>query len=479
MAALAWWRRGVAPAEGIPRGVPLRPNGQRYPRDIESKVMKAGWEGPYYFRSSRWHEDLLLVLEQVRLSVKANMPPSPAFAAAAEDYLHRDTTWSPQRVARLSKIIGLSVLLALSLLAALGALATEGPEALHGLFRPVAVAIWLFFVALKRHHKPVSVLASLQASIEAGNSLSESMGRLPRFFPMELTSLVAMAEKTGNLADILENFSGQTVKNWTAQRDLGRVLRYIGFSLILQAGIITFLAVKVLSVFEEIFLELSIPLGSEHHIPGLPLYLPLPSIEDIFYMANFVSVHRYHVVMICWLVGLWIVLRPWRKRRVWSSRIESTLLLSIPGLRGLVARQNLATVAFLLSQFLRAGVPLEQALAAVGQGGVHPLYRRWVMQVRKRIMNGSTLHDACRAGQPVIPVPGSFVSLLSMGETHGRLESSLSYIAEQYQAAVDRRKQLLRSCVLPLGVFFLGYIVLSIEASMFQALVDLADSILQ
>ena len=478
MTVLAWWRRSAAPAAGIRRGLPLRPGGQRYPHGIESQAMSARWEGPYYFRSSRWHEDLLLVLEQIRLSVKANVPLSPAFAAAAEDYLHRENTWSPQRVARLSKIIGLSLLLALSLLAALGALAVEGPDAIRGLFRPVVVAVWLFFVALKRHHKPASVLASLQASIEAGNSLSESMGRLPRFFPAELASLVAMAEKTGNLAEILGNFSNNTVKNWTAQRDLGRVLRYIGFSLILQAGIITFLAVKVLSVFEEIFLELSIPLGSEHHIPGLPLHLPLPSIEDIFFMANFVSVHRYHVAMICWLVGLWMVLRPWRKRRVWSSRIESTLLLSIPGLRGLVARQNLATIAFLLGQYLRAGVPLERALEAVGQGGLHPLYRRWVMQVRKRILNGSSLHDACLAGQPAIPVPGSFVSLLSMGETHGRLESSLSYIAEQYQEAVDRRKQLLRSCVLPLGVFLLGYIVLSIEASMFQALVDLADSIL-
>lgn len=476
MAAAFRWRVWPRADAGPRRGVPLLPGGQHYPRRVEKQIVKAGWEGPYYLRSGRWREDLLLVLEQIRLSVKANVPLSPAFAAAAEDYLHVYSTWSPQRVARLSKIIGLSFLLVVFLLMALGALAAEGPDALRGLIRPVVVAVWLFFAALKRHHKPVSVLASLQSSVEAGNSLSESMRRLPRFFPGELTALVAMAEKTGNLDAVLDNFSSETVKRWTAQRELGRVLRYVGIGLLFQASIIAFLAVKVFSVFEEILAELDVPLGRDRHIPGL--HIPLPSIEDIFYIVNFLSVYRIHVGMVCWLAAFWFLIRPWRKRRVWSSRIESTLLLSIPGLRGLVARQNLASIAFMLGQFLQAGVPLEQALEATGRGGLHPAYRRWVMHVRDRILNGASLRDACTGIRLAAPVPRSFVSLVSMGETHGRLESALAYIAEQYQAQVDRRKKLLRSCVLPLGVFIMGYVVLSIEASMFQAMTDLAEAIM-
>ncbi|MBL7649896.1 MAG: type II secretion system F family protein [Candidatus Hydrogenedentes bacterium] len=416
------------------------------------------------------------MLEQIRLGVKANVPLGSSLAAAAEDFLYLERGWTPQRVARLSKVAGISLLLLLSLLGALGALATVGPEAIRGLIRPIVIAFWLYFAAVKRHYKPMGVLVSLQRSINQGCSLSEAMGKLPRFFPAELVSQVAMAERTGNLEVILDNFSTETVKKWTAQRDFSRVLNYVWIGLSIQAGVIAFLAVKVFSVFEEILMELHVPLGSAHTVPGLPV--PLPSIEDIFAIANFFSVHRYHVAMICWLAGLWLVLRPWRRRRVWSSRVESTFLLSIPGLRGMVARQNLASIAFQLNQYLLAGVPLEHALDVVSRGGLHPLYARWVAQVRKRILNGSTLREACSHDARAVPVPGSFIAMVAMGETHGRLEETLAYLAEQYQAGVERRKKFLRSCVLPMGVFLMGYIVLGLETALFQAMVDMADAIM-
>jgi len=68
--------------------------------------------------------------------------------------------------------------------------------------------------------------------------------------------------------------------------------------------------------------------------------------------------------------------------------------------------------------------------------------------------------------------------MVAMGETHGRLEETLAYLAEQYQAGVERRKKFLRSCVLPMGVFLMGYIVLSLETALFQAMVDMADAIM-
>lgn len=457
-------------------GPPPLPKSRRFPRSVESKAADPKWQGPYYLRANRWHEDLLLVLEQIRLGVKANVPLGSSLAAAAEDFLYLERGWTPQRVARLSKIAGLSFLLVLSLLGALGAIVTVGPEANPGLVRPIVIAFWLFFAAAKRHYKPMSVLVSLQRSMNQGCTLSEAMGKLPRFFPAELVAQVAMAERTGNLETILDNFSTETIKKWTAQRDFARVINYLWAGLIIQAGVIAFLVVKVLSVFEEILAELGVSLSGAHTIPGLPV--PLPSIEGIFNVANFISVHRYHIAMICWLVGLWLVLRPLRRRRIWSSRVESTFLLSIPGLRGMVARQNLASIAFQLNQFLLAGVPLEHALEVVSRGGLHPLYGRWVAQVRKRILNGSSLREACSHGARAVPVPGSFVALISMGETHGRLEETLAYLAEHYQAGVERRKKILRNCVMPLGVLLMGYIVLSLETALFQAMVDMADAII-
>lgn len=54
------------------------------------------------------------------------------------------------------------------------------------------------------------------------------------------------------------------------------------------------------------------------------------------------------------------------------------------------------------------------------------------------------------------------------GDAPGHLEGTLLYLAEQYQAEVERRKKLLSSCVLPMGVFLMGYIVLSVDRRRFK-----------
>jgi type IV pilus assembly protein PilC len=368
----------------------------------------------------------------------------------------------------------LGVLVLFTLLGALATIADEGPEAIVELVEPGLFGLWLILVARHQRYKPAAVFATLQARIDAGHSLSESMARLPIFFPKDLVSLVGMAEKTGKLDTVLDTFSGATLKQWTAQRELSRVLRYIGISFAIQGAVATFMVVKVMSIFEETLLEVGADPDAPHHIPGL--HIPLPSLMDFYNIANFISVHKIHVVGICWLIALWLWMRPKRKRRNWASRFESTALLLIPGLHGLLARQNLGTITFMLHELLRAGVPLEQALDTVQYSDLHPLYKRWVGGVRRRILNGVSLREACSGTQLLAPIPRSFVGLIAMGETHGRLENSLNYLAEQYQAQVERRKKLLMGCVLPVGVFSMGYVVLAIEASMFQALVDLADA---
>jgi len=445
-----------------------------YPHYVRKRARNPKWEGPYYFYAKHWRRDLLLVLEQIRLSVKSNVPLSPAFAAAAQDYTVKEKGWSPRRASRFFTLTGLSVLVFFTLLGALATIADEGPEAIAELVEPGLFGLWLIIVARHQRYKPAAVFAALQTRIDAGHSLSESMARLTIFFPKDLVSLVGMAEKTGQLDTVLDSFSGETLKQWTAQRELSRVLRYIGISLAIQGAVATFLVVKVMSVFEEVLLEAGVDPDAAHYIPGL--HIPLPSLLDFYNIANFVSVHKVHLVGVCWLICLWLWMRPKRKRRNWASRFESTALLLIPGLRGLLARQNLGTIAFMLHELLRAGVPLEQALDTVEHGDLHPLYRRWVGGVRRRVLNGVSLRDACTGLRLLAPIPRSFVGLIAMGETHGRLESSLRYLAENYQAQVERRKTLLMGCVLPLGVIAMGYVVLAVEASMFQALIDLADA---
>jgi type IV pilus assembly protein PilC len=457
-----------------PCAVPQRPDGQRYPRHVEKKIRKSEWPGPHYFYGSQWRHDLLQVLEQIRLNVKSNVPLAPAFAAAAEDYLHVEKTWSPQRVARLCKITGLAVLLLLAAAGALVTAAEEGAESLPEFINPAIIGVWLFLTARGHQYKPVTVFAALQSRMEAGETLSEAMRRLPRFFPKDLVSFVQMGEDTGKPGVILDDFTKESIKMLTANREMNKVLWYIGLGIALQFGVISFLMVKVVPVFYEVLNELGVKSGG--FTPSPELLIPLPPTNLLVVLMD-ALVYKGPLVLGV-VVPVWFWLRKRRTRRSWSSRASSTLLLGIPGLRGLVARQNLASAAYMLRHLLVAGVPLERALDAVAHGDLHPLYRRCFSQVRKRVMNGDTLHDACEGLHLLAPMPRSFVAMLSMAETTGNLERALDYLAKQYYAEAERRRRLLSSFVLPAGVLLMGYIVLSMEMSIFKSMIALADAMI-
>ncbi|MBX3176605.1 MAG: type II secretion system F family protein [Candidatus Hydrogenedentes bacterium] len=416
------------------------------------------------------------MLEQIRVSVKANVPLSPAFAAAAQDYLVADTGFSPQRIARICKLAGLGILMLLAMLGALDSICQEGAEALPELIPGVVIAAWLMINVIRQRHKPAAVFTALQSHVESGHTLSEAMNRLPRFFPRNLIALAEMGERTGTLDDVLDRFSSDTIAMYTGGRELRRVLWYFGIGIVVQISIILFFMVKVVPVFYELFAELGVHATAESPAPHM---FPIPSTNLLVAIADFLAYKGPFLIFILgWSVSLWLWIRPKFQRRSWASRKLATPLLAVPGIRGMVARQNLGTAAFMLQQMLQAGVPLERALDAVANADLHRVYRHWFARVRKRVLNGDSLKDACSGIRLATPVPRSFTSLLAMGEAHGRLESALAYIAENYRGQVERRRKLLVSCVLPLGVFIMGYITLSMAASMFQMLTAAADAVM-
>ena len=446
-----------------------------YPIYVLDKISTPDWPGPYYFRKKRWQGDLLMVLDQLRLCVRANAPMGPALGMAAQDLLEADHVWSSYRVGRLLKVLGIAAIGAIALLSSLSAILEEGGNGIPRLIKPILLCVWLVFALRKELHKPAAIFAVLHNQLSAGRTLSEAMARMPRFFPKDLVALIAVGEETGKLGEVLDSFSQKSIVLWTGERELNNGMRYVTMLLAMLSGIVAFMMTKVLPVFEEIQMDQGVVTDTARWIPGT--YIPLPSILDLFAIGDFLTAHLTSIIGAAWLIALWIYIRPMRKRRNWASRVESTLLFSIPGLRGLVARQNLGMMAYMLRALLAAGASMEHALNTLIAGDFHPLYISWLRKVRASVMNGNTLRDAC-GGIRMVPVPHSFLALIAMGESHGRLDQSLAYIAEQYETQVERRRKFLMAMVFPLGIFFAGYGVLSIEMASFQAFIAMSDSLM-
>ena len=93
-----------------------------------------------------------------------------------------------------------------------------------------------------------------------------------------------------------------------------------------------------------------------------------------------------------------------------------------------IPRQELINFCFHLEQLSLAGVPLVEGLGDLRDSLDHPLFRRIVSDLCRRIENGETLSQAMRSHpQAFNPI---FINLISAGESSGQIPEILANLGE-------------------------------------------------
>lgn len=443
----------------------------------------ATWKGPVYWNARVWRRDVVLVSEHIRSLIACNVPLAPGLAAAALEEQRLRRFWNPQRASASVSVIGAIVLLIV--LGGSIALDIDGLHSGIGFVQAVVmvgIAAWLIRGICANRSSRQSVFLALERRIASGAGLSDAMGTLPRFFPRHLVDLVEAGEVSGNLDPAFDQFNEAMLHSLGLQRQLKTVLAYLGFVLAAQLSIVSFLLVKVIPVFTEILQEM------EHESPGVlnaqaagglaPLVdTLLPDIDTLAWLGEQTVTAGPMLAAIAALAAIAILLGRFRKRRHWAARRSASALLFVPWFRGLTVRHNLGLIALMLHGLLRAGVPLDRALAMALGSDVHPAYRRWLGELRARVCQGESLKEAFHSVPARGLIPESFQGLIEAGERSGQLPEMLGRIAELYRRDTEKRLRILHAVVLPAGIFILGYLALVTQVSVFRLLIDMAESI--
>ena len=255
-------------------------------------------------------------------------------------------------------------------------------------------------------------------------------------------------------------------------------LMYLSLVFLVKGLIVSFILVKILPVFSEVWDDFG---------GGLPA--PTRVLMEI---ANFV-VYNWWLILI-YLVGLGIALNLANRliershtseigmrgvrRRGFATRGYASFFLFVPGLRGFLIKQNLSTVALILEKLLKAGLPIGDALESVARADLNPLYRRAVNGVHRSVLQGATLADALERQLGIVLIPKSFRSFVSLGERSGMLPEALARVAELYHGDVARGAGIMSDTMLPLCVLLIGHVTLFVLLSCYLPIFSLSDMIL-
>ena len=269
------------------------------------------------------------------------------------------------------------------------------------------------------------VARRLVSSLEEGLPLSEALMRnAPKVFPKSFYVMIGIGERAGTLCEILKLLERWYEDAGSTRMRILTALIYPFTVLATCAGIISFLLVKVVPTFAEIFADMG---GT----------LPAATQATLSLSHLLVSNHRLFLSLLpVSLVALLLFVK-------FAPRIDllGRITLKIPLVGRLVYHRDLLRFSSLMSMLLGAGMPAPEALSLCEPETMYPPLRDAVKLATAEVWEGRALSEAISGKRVFSP---TFSWLVSVGEQKGSLADSFEAIAEIEKSRIDNIVEIVR-----------------------------------
>jgi general secretion pathway protein F len=124
-----------------------------------------------------------------------------------------------------------------------------------------------------------------------------------------------------------------------------------------------------------------------------------------------------------------------------------------------ISAAELAVITRQLASLAQSGLPLEEALLAVGQQNDHPRTKSIVLGVRSKVMEGHTLADGLAEFPQAFP--DLYRSTVAAGEQTGHLDVVLDRLADYTEARQQLRQKINNAMVYPIALVLMSIAIIS------------------
>lgn len=292
-----------------------------------------------------------------------------------------------------------------------------------------------------------TVITQLSKDVEAGQSLSDALGKHPKVFPPIFVNMVRAGETGGVLDEVLErladHFESEQALNAKIKSAMTYPIAMGGLVLIVLVAMMVF----VVPTFEKMFSDMGGKLPFMTQI--------LVNISN--FVAGFGGVATLVVVIA--LVNLF---KWWSKGpgvRIWDGA-----KLNMPVFGSMIRKMALARFTRTFGTLVSAGVPILSALDIVADTAGNEVVADAVKHTRSAIKEGETIAKPLSESKVF---PSMLVQMIAVGEETGALDSMLNKVADFYDEEVATAVDGLTSLIEPLMMASLGVIVGSMVIALY------------
>jgi type IV pilus assembly protein PilC len=303
------------------------------------------------------------------------------------------------------------------------------------------------------------VVGEVSAQVQQGDAFNEAISKHPMVFSRLYIAMVKAGESGGLLSEILDRLASFLESASRLKKKVKSAMTYPVIVICIAIAITTFLIVRVVPVFGEIFADF-----------GAKLPAPTQFLLDV---SAFIRGNWWIIVLVIGgtFFSIRTFLRTERGRQLWDR-----WKLKLPIFGPLIHKICMTRFARTFAQLIRAGVPILEVMDIVGDTSGNYVIEQAILGVRADVEKGDQLTN-CLARQPIFPP--MLVRMVSAGEQTGKIDTMLEKMADFWDEEIEAILDALTSLIEPLLIVVLGVIVGGIVIAMFLPIFKLNDVVSQ
>ena len=311
----------------------------------------------------------------------------------------------------------------------------------------------------KRQRNLRHIISDVTTRVQGGETFNESIAKHPRVFDRLFVSMVKAGEHGGLLAEILDRLAGFLEASARLRKKVKSAMTYPVIVICIAFAITTFLLVKVVPIFGEIFKDF-----------GAKLPAPTQFLIDVSdFMRN-----EWYFLLVAIGAGFFGIRTFLRSVR--GKQIADKWKLKLPVFGPLIHKICMSRFSRTFAQLIRSGVPILEVLDIVGGASGNHVVETSIKGVSEDVEKGDNLSVAL-SKKPIFPP--MMLRMVSAGEATGKIDTMLEKMADFWDEEIEALLDALTSLIEPLLIVFLGVIVGGIVIAMFLPIFKLNEVVSQ
>ncbi|MFA5134900.1 MAG: type II secretion system F family protein [Patescibacteria group bacterium] len=283
------------------------------------------------------------------------------------------------------------------------------------------------------------VTDSVLKDVSNGKTLAASLEQHGNVFSKTVVGMVHAGEASGTLERNLDYIADELERDYELRRKVVSAMIYpaiiLSGTLALGIGLSIFILPKLVKMFDTFRVEL----------PGLT--------QTFLDVATFLVDYGLYVIVgfVAFIIGLRFIARVRHVRSLLHK-----LVLKLPFIGKLVRDLNLARLTRMLSVLLKSGIIITESIEITegAVGNIH--FKRELGRALSGISKGGSLASSLDNEDIFTPMVRR---LVGVGETTGKLEESLAYLADFYEEEVNTITKNLSSVIEPVLLVIIGVVL--------------------